>query len=159
MSDLKIRSTSDEMSFLLPWVKYSRREGYRRARSQATAHQRAFVVIVVDRVLSNRKHITCRCCPCSRMAMLAAKADFPTPGNPLIQITLGPSTLLISLSILVKMAVRVPSMHGLRKGSLLSPRALNKSSSSFLSAAVFAFFTVVANTNHKSVKLGDEYQP
>ena len=159
MSNLKSWSMSDEMSFLLPWVKYSRSEGCRRARSQATARQRAFVVIVIDCVLSNRKYITCRCCSCSRMAMLAAKADFPSPGNPLIQITSGPSTLLISLSILVKMAVRVPSMHGLHRGSLFSPRALTKSSSSFLSAAVFAFFAVVANTNHKSVKLNDEYQP
>ena len=140
MSDLKSRSMFDEMSFLLTWVKCSRREGYRRARSQVTEHQRAFVVIVVDCVLSNRKYITCRCCSCSRMAMLAAKADFPTPVNPLIQITLGLLTLLISLSILVKMVVRVFSIHGLHRGSLFSPRALTKSFSSFSSAAVFAFF-------------------
>ena len=138
------------MSSLLPWAKYFRREGYKRARSQATARQRAFVVIVVDFVLSNRKHITCRCRFCSRMATLAAKADFPTPGNPLIQIILGPLTFLISSSIFCKMAVRVPSIHGLRRESLFSPRALTKSSSSFLSAAK-------ADTNHKSVKLGDEY--
>jgi len=28
----------------------------------------------------------------------------------------------------------------------------------FLSAAVFAFFGLVANTNHKSVRLGNKYQ-
>ena len=133
MSNLKSWSMSDEISSLLPWVKCFRREGYRRARSYAMARHKASVVMVVDRVLSNRKHITCRCCSRSRMAMLAAKADFPTPGNPLTQITLGPSTLLTSLSILVKMSLRVPGMHGSRRGSLSPISACFRSSSSFFS--------------------------
>ena len=133
-----------------------RREGNRRARSQATVRQRALVV-TVDCVRSNRNVMTWRFWSTSRLAMLAANADFPTPGDPLIQITLGPSTFLISYSISCKMEVRVPSIHDLRRGSLFSPRALTKSSSSLLSAAVCAFCVMVADNNHKSVKLSDEY--
>ena len=49
----------------------------------------------------------------SQMAMLTAKADFPTLEGPLIQTTLGPSTFLNLFSISCKMVVRVPSIHGL----------------------------------------------
>ena len=147
MRALKSRSMSDEMSSLLPWIKCFRREGYRRARSYAMARHKASVVIVVDRVLSNRKHITCRCCSWSRVAMLAAKADFPTPGNPLIQMTFGPSILLISLSILVKTSLRVPSMHGSRRESLSPISACFKSSSSFFSTCALRISMVRSRSN------------
>jgi len=90
--------------------------------------------------------------------MLAAKADLPTPGDPLIQITLGALTFFILFLMSCKMVVRVPSIHDLHRGGLFSPRALTKSSSSFLSAAVFAFFAMAAETNHKSDDLDIGYQ-
>ena len=86
-------------------------------------------MIVVDCVRSNRNHITCRPWSCSRLVMLATKADFPTPGDPLIHITLWPSVFLIPCSISCKMSWRVPSIHGSRRGSLFPPRARTKSSS------------------------------
>ena len=133
-----------------------RREGNRQARSQVTVHQRALVVRVIC-VRSNRNGTTWHFWSTIRLATLAASADFPTPGEPLIQITLGPSTFLISFSISCKMVVRVPSIHDLDRESLFSLRALTKSSSSFLSAAAFAFFAMVADTNDESVKLYNEY--
>ena len=71
--------------------------------------------------------------------MLVANANLPTPGDPLIQITLSPSVLLIPVSICCKMSRRVPSIHGSQRESLFPPRALNKSSNFFCSAALFAF--------------------
>ena len=113
---------------------------------------------MVDSVRSNRNEIIRRFWSTSRLAMLAAKADFPTPGDPLIQITLGPSTFLISFSISCKMVVRVPSIHDLRRESRFSPRTLTISSSSFLSAAAFVSFAMVVPNDHKSVRLYNEYQ-
>ena len=78
--------------------------------------QRAFAV-AVDCVRSNRNVITWRFWSTSRLATLAAKADFPTPGDPLIQIILGPSTFLILISISCKIVIQVPSIHDLRRGS------------------------------------------
>ena len=115
-------------------------------------------MVTVDYVRSNRNAITWRFWSTSQLVTLAAKADFPTPGDPLIQIILGPSTFLILISISCKIVVRVPSIHDLRRGSLSSPRALTKSSSSFLSEAAFAFFAMVADTNDESVKSDNEYQ-
>ena len=115
-------------------------------------------MVTVDYVRSNRNAITWRFWSTSRLVTLAAKADFPTPGDhPLIQIILGPSTFLILISISCKMVVRVPSIHDLHRGSLSSPRALTKSLSS-LSTAAFAFFAMVADTNDESVKSDNEYQ-
>ena len=74
-------------------------------------------------------HITCRFWPCSRLVMLAAKADLPTPGAPLIQITLWPLVFLIPVTISCKMSWRVPGIHGSRRGSLSPPRVCTKSSS------------------------------
>ena len=128
---------SDELCPLLPSTKSRRSDGYWRTRSHATTRQRASVVIVVDCVRSNRNDITCRPLPSSRVEMLAARADFPTPGDPLIQITLWPSVLLTLFSISWRMVFRVPSMHGLRRGSLFPPRVLTKSSGSFCSVPAF----------------------
>ena len=71
--------------------------------------------------------------------MLAAKADFPTPGDPLIQIILWPLAFLTSVSIACRMSLQVPSIHDLRSSSFFPPRVLTRSSSSFLSATVFSF--------------------
>jgi len=59
--------------------------------------------------------------------MLAARADFPTPGDPLIHITLWLLALLTLFLISYRIVCRVPSMHDLRRGSLFPPRALTKS--------------------------------
>ena len=131
MSVSKRRSMLGELSSLLPWANCWRRNGYQRAKSQATIRQRASVAIVVDCVQSNRNHITCRLWRCSRSVTLAARADFPTPGNPPIQITLWPSPLLTSFSISCRMSIRVPGVHGSWRGSLVPPRALTKFSSCF----------------------------
>ena len=56
------------------------------------------------------------------------------------------------------MAMRVPAIHGVRRESLFSPRALTKSSSSFLSATVSTFFVMMADTNRQLVSSDDEYQ-
>ena len=112
----------------MPLAKCWRREGYQRARSQATTRHRASVVILVDSVRSKRNGITRRPWSCNRVEMLAAKADFPTPGDPLIQMTLCSPTLLIS--ILCRMAIRVPFMHGARRRSLFPPTVRTKSFSS-----------------------------
>jgi len=93
MSDLKRWSTSDELCSLLPSTKCWWRDGYWQTRSHAAKHQRASVVIVVDWVRSNWNDITCRPWSSTRVEMLAAKADFPTPGDPLFQITLWPSVV------------------------------------------------------------------
>ena len=127
------------LSFLTMSRMCWRTEGYRRARPRATTRQSASVVMVVDFVQSKRNNITWRSCSCSRAAILAANADFLTPGDPLIQITLWPSTFWISFSISCRTDLRVPSIHGLRKESLFSPRARTRSSSSFCSASTFAF--------------------
>ena len=74
--------------------------------------------------------------------MLTAKADFPTPGDPLIQIILWPPAFLASVSIAGRMSLRVPSIHDLRSLSFFLPRALTKSSSSFFSATVFSFYDI-----------------
>ena len=137
MSVSKMWSTLVELSSLLPCVKCCRIKEYQTARSWATTRHRAFVVIVVDCVRSNRNHVTCRFWSCSRFVMLAAKADLPTPGDPLIQITFWPSVLLILFSISCKMSRRVPAIHGSRSGSLFSPGALTKLSSSFCSVLAF----------------------
>ena len=129
---------SDELCPLLPSTKCWRRDGYWRTKSHAMTRQRASVVIVVDCVRSNRNDITCRPLPSSRVEMLAAKADFPTPGGPLIQITLWLSALLTLFSISCRMVCRVPSIHDLHRGSLSPPRALTKSSNSSFSVPAFA---------------------
>ena len=68
--------------------------------------------------------------------MLAAKADFPTPGDPLIQIILWPPVFLTSVSIACRMSLRVPSMHDLRSLSFFPPRALT------FFATVFSFYDI-----------------
>jgi len=88
---------------------------------------------------SKRKVMEWRSWARSPATILAANADFLTPGDPLIQITLWPSTLWILFSISCRMVVRVPSIHGLCKESLFSPSARTKSSSSFCSVTTFTF--------------------
>jgi len=127
MRDLKRRSMSDELCPLLPSTKNWQRDVCWWTRSQATTHQRASVVIVANCVRSNRNDITCRPMPSSRVEMLAARADFPTPGDPLIHITLWLLALLTLFLISYRIVCRVPSMHDLRRGSLFPPRALTKS--------------------------------
>ena len=126
-----------ELRHLSCLTKYWWKEGYRRARSQATTRQRESVLIVVDCVRSNRNEITCLFWSCSRIKILAAKADFPTPGDPLTQIILWPSTLLTSDSIACRMSLRVSFIHGSCSSSFFPPRVLTKSSSSFFSATSF----------------------
>jgi len=133
MSDLKSQSMSDELCPRSPWANCCQREGNRQARSQVTVHHRALVVMV-ESVQSNRNEITWCFWSTSQLAMLAARADFPTPGDPLIQIMLGPSTFLISFLISSKIMVRVSFIHDLHRGSLFSPSMCNKSSNSFFSA-------------------------
>ena len=130
MRNLKRRSVSDEIYPSMPLAKCWRREGCQRARSQATTRHRASVVILVDCERSNRNGIINQPWSFSRVEMLAATADFPTPGDPLIQVTLWSLTLLTWSSILCIIAVRVPSMHDVRRRSLFSPRVRTKSSSS-----------------------------
>ena len=139
MSVSKRRSMLNELSCAFPWANCRRRGGYQWARPQATTRQRASVVTVVDCARSNRNHITCRFWACSLAVMLAVKADFPTPGDPLIQIKLGPSVLLIPVSIFCKMSRRVPGIHGSQSRILFPPRSLTKSSSSFCSVLVSNF--------------------
>jgi len=134
MSVLKRQSMLDELSSLLPWANCWQRERYQWAKLQATTCQRAFVVIIVDWVRSNQNYITCWPWPCSWFVMLATNADFLTPGDPLIQITLWPSVFLIPCSICCKMSRQVPSIHRSRKGSLSPPRVLTKSPNSFFSS-------------------------
>ena len=139
--NLNLPFMSDGSGTLLFWTRFKmcwRTEGYRRARPRATTRQKASVVMVVDCVRSKRNDMTWRSCPCSRAVILAANADFPTPGDPLIQITLWLSTLWISFSISCRTVVRVPSIHGLRRKSLFSPRARTKTSNS-CSAITFTF--------------------
>ena len=124
--------------FFSALTKCWRRRGYRRVRSEATTRHKSSIVIV-DCLRSNQNDITCRpWSSSSRVAMLAANADFPTPGDPLIWITLWPSVLLISVSICCRMSRRVPSIHDSRRESLFPSRALNKSPSFFCSVTVFA---------------------
>ena len=130
MSILKRWSMSDELSSLLPWANCWWRDGHQWARSQAMTRQSAPIVIAVDCVQSNRNHITCRFWSCSRLVMLAANANFPTPGDPFIKITLWLLVLLISVSICCGMSRRVPFIHGSQRGSLFSLRACTKSSRS-----------------------------
>ena len=122
-----------------------------RARSQATVRHRALVVMV-EFVRSNRNEITWRFWSTSRLAMLAAKADFPTPGDPLIQITFETLTFLISVSMSCKMVVRVPSRHALRKGSPFSPSMCNKSSNSFFLACAM-WISILRSRPNLSLKL------
>jgi len=122
-----------------------------RARSQATVRHRALVVMV-ESVQSNRNEIIWRFWSTSRLAMLAAKADFPTPGDPLIQITPGPLTFLISVSMSCKMVVRVPSRHALRQGSPFSPRVRVKSSNSFFSTCAM-WISILRSRSNLSLKL------
>ena len=138
MSNLKRRSISDDLSCLLPSTKCWHRDGYLRTRSDATTRQRASVVILVDCMRSKRNDITGRSWSSSRVKILAAKADFPTPGDPLIQITLWPSALFTLLSISCRMVCRVSFIHALCRRSLSPPRVRTKSSSSFCSAPAFA---------------------
>jgi len=138
MSNLKRWSISDDLSFLLPSTKCWWRDGYWQTRSDAMIRQRASVVISVDRVRSNRNDITCRPWSSSQVEMLAAKADFPTPGDPFIQITLWPSALFTLLSISCRIICRVPAIHALRSRSLSPPRVCTRSSSSFCSAPAFS---------------------
>ena len=126
---LNLLSMLDRSGILLFWT-MSRMcwhtEGYRQARPRAMTHQSASVVMVADFVRSKRNNIIWRSCFCSQAVILAANADFPTPGDSLIQITLCLSTLSIPFSISCKMDLRVPSIYGLRRKSLFSPRAQTK---------------------------------
>ena len=142
MRFLKRRSISDELCSLLCLTKCRRKEGYKRARSQATTRQRESVVIVVDCVRSNRSDITCLFWSCDWVEMLAAKADFPTPGDPLIQIIVWPLVFLTLVSIACRMSLWMPSIHDLRSLSFFTPRALTKSSSSFFSTTVFLIYDI-----------------
>ena len=74
--------------------------------------------------------------------MLTAKADFPTPGDPLIQIILWPLVFLTLVSVACRMPLWVPSIHDLCSLSFFHPRALTKLSSSFLSATVISFYDI-----------------
>ena len=121
-------------------TKCRRKEGYRRERSQVTTCQRESVVIVVDCVQSNWNDITCFLFwSYSWVEMLATKADFPTPGDPLIQIISWPPAFLASVSIACRMSLWVPSIHDLHSLSFFLPRALT---SSFFSVAVFSFYDI-----------------
>ena len=71
--------------------------------------------------------------------MLAAGADFPISGDPLIQIILWPLVFLTSVSIACRMLLRVPSIHDLRSLSFFHPRALTNS---FFSVTVFLFYDI-----------------
>jgi len=71
--------------------------------------------------------------------MLAAQADFPIPGDPLIQIILWPLAFLASVSIAGRMSLQVPSICDLRSLSFFLPRALT---SSFFSVTVFSFYDI-----------------
>ena len=66
--------------------------------------------------------LTCLFWSCSWVEMLAAKADFLTPGDPLIQITLWPPVFLTSVSIACRMSLRVPSIHNLHSLSFFPPQ-------------------------------------
>ena len=123
----------------MPLAKCWRRAGYQRARSQATTCHRASVVILVDFVRSKQNGITRRPWSCNQVEMLATNADFPTPGDPLIQMILWPSTLLTASSISCRIVCQVPSIHALHRKSLSPSRVHTKSSSSFCSAPAFAF--------------------
>jgi len=139
MRFLKRRSISGELCSLLCLTKCRWKEGYKRARSQATTCQRESVVIVVDCVRSNRNDITCLFWSYSRIEMLATKTDFPTPGDPLIQIILWPLVFSTLVSIARRMSLRVPSIHDLHSLSFFPPRALT---SSFFSVTVFPFYDI-----------------
>ena len=86
--------------------------------------------------------LTCLFWSRSWVEMLTAKADFPTPGDPLIQIILWPLVFLTLVSIGCRMPLRVPSIHDLSSLSFFLPRTLTKSSSSFFSATVFSFYDI-----------------
>ena len=139
MSFLKRRSILDELCSLWCLTKCRRKEGYKRARSQATTRQRESVAIVVDCVWSNQSDITCLFWSCNWVEMLAAKVDFPTPGDPLIQIILWLLVFLTLVSIACRMSLRVPSIHDLRSLSFFLPRALTRS---FFSVTVFLFYDI-----------------
>jgi len=68
--------------------------------------------------------------------MLTAKADFSTPGDPLIQITLWPPAFLTSVSITCRMSLWVPSIYDLCSLSFFPPRALT------FFATVFSFYDI-----------------
>ena len=117
------------------------------------------VVIVVDCVRSNRNDITCLFWSCSRVEMLAAKADFPTPGDPLIQIILWPPVFLTSVSIACRMSLQMPSIHGSHILSLFPPRVLTKSSSSFCSATAATMAADTMNQTTWTMNIGTETRP
>ena len=79
---------------------------------------------------------------CSWVKMLTAKADFPTPWDPLIQIILWLLVFLTLVSIARRMSLWVPSVHDLRSLNFFTPRAFTKSSSSFFSTTVFPFYDI-----------------
>ena len=68
--------------------------------------------------------------------MLTAKADFPTPGDPLVQIILWLLVLLTSVSIACKMSLWVPSIYNLHSLSFFPPSTLT------FSATVFSFYNL-----------------
>ena len=91
--------------------------------------------------------------------MLAAKVDFPTSGDPLIQIILWPPVFLTSVSITCKMSLQVPFIHGLHILSLFSPRVLTKSSSSFYLATVATMAADTMNQTTWTMNIGTETRP
>jgi len=78
--------------------------------------------------------LTCLFWSCSWVEMLTAKADFPTPGDPLVQIILWPPVLLTSVLIAYRMSLWVPSIYDLHSLSFFPLSTLT------FSATVFSFY-------------------
>ena len=145
MSNLKSQSMLDKLHPWLPWDKCYRIEENMQAGSQATVRHRVLVVIV-DSMQLNWNEITWHCWSNSQLAILATKADFPIPGNPLVQIISGPLTFLILVSMSCKIVVCMPSRHTLHKGSLFSPSMCNKLSNSFFSTCAMCISILRSQT-------------
>ena len=156
---LKRRSILDELCSLLYLTKCWQKKGYRQARSQAMTCQRESVVIMVDYVQLNWNNIIYLFWFCSQVEMLTAKADFPTSGDPLIQIILWLPVFLTLVSITCKMLLQVPSIHGLHILSLFPPRVLTKLSSSFCLATVATMAADTMNQTTWTMNIGIETRP
>ena len=156
---LKRQSILEELCSLLCLTKCLQKEGYRWARSQATTYQRESVVIMVDCVWSNQNDIIYLFWSCSQVKMLATKADFLTPGDPLIQIILWPLVFLTSVSIAYRMSLWVPSINSLCILSLFPPKILTKSSSSLCSATAATIAADTMNQMTWTMNIGTETRP
>ena len=148
MSFLKRRSILDELCSLWCLTKCRRKEGYKWERSQATTRQRESVVIVVYCIRSNQNDITCLFWFYSWVEMLAAKTDFPTPGDSLVQIILWLPVLLTSVSITCRMPLR---FHTWFVQLELLPRALTVPSSLWLS-----FHFMISNFQYTNAGHGSQ---